>query len=185
MSGIFSDLYMIYHIGLEWPWKIIIRLEYCSIPVIILSAAYFIHLIYPLEFGVKGLTFFCVLSLVAIAVVISVPNHLLTETLTGLQVIGLLFSLAVMTIILLAIYRNRRGAWLSACSFLCFAAIGFYNIYAFLFNVDLNRVIIFYGYTAALLLSIISLARRTPIRLKEEKYEMLRYEDLYESEKNL
>jgi hypothetical protein len=175
----FSDLYLIYQVGADFPWFITIRLEYCSIPLIVLSASIFLHAIYPIEFGKNHTLFFNYLSGLALITVLLMPTGMLTETLIGLQIIGLAFALTIFVSIYRAVYRQRSGAWLSASSVACFAAVGIYNIYALLFSMDLNRLMVLGGYTAALILSVISLTRRTPIRLKEEHLDMLRYEDFY------
>jgi hypothetical protein len=175
---LFSDLYIVNKMTLVIPWLVTAKAEYSSIPIVILASCYFIRLTYPTEFSRVMAGIFIGLCGVALFVILFLPSSLLTETLLVLQLIGLAFAVVVLIVIIRALYRQRRGAWLTALSFFCFTIIGFYNIYAFIAGLDLNRNFIHIGYAMSLILSVVSLNSRTPMRLREE-LDMLRYEDLY------
>jgi len=179
---LFSDLYFANQFTQLIPWIVTAKLEYASIPMVILASCYFIRITYPIEFSriVSGI--FIGISGVAIVAILFLPSALLSETLVVLQLTGLAFAVVVLVTIIRALYRQRRGARLTALSFFCFTVIGFYNIYAFIAGLDLDRTIIHAGYAVSLILSTVSLNLRTPMRLREEALDMLRYEDLYKEQ---
>jgi hypothetical protein len=179
---LFSDLYLVNRFTQVIPWLVTAKLEYSSIPIVILASCYFIRLTYPTEFSRIMAGIFVGLCSLALVAILVLPSSLLTETLVALQLTGLAFTVAILVTIIRALYRQRRGAWLTALSFFCFAVIGFYNIYAFVAGLDLNRTFIHAGYAVSLILSVVSLNSRTPIRLREEALDMLRYEDLYKDQ---
>jgi hypothetical protein len=66
-----------------------------------------------------------------------------------------------------------------------FTLVGFYNVYAFIAVTDLNRIVIHIGYALALLLNVASLLYRTPMRLRSEEHDILRFNDLYKDQVNI
>jgi hypothetical protein len=176
---LFSDLYLANQFTDIIPWIVTAKLEYSSIPLVILASCYFIRLTYPIEFSRIIAGIFIGISSVTLLAVMFLPSALLSVILVVLQLTGLAFAIVILITIIRALYRQRRGAWLTGLSFFCFAVIGFYNIYAFIAGLDLDRTVIHAGYSLSLILSVVSLNARTPMRLREEALDMLRYEDLY------
>jgi len=179
---LFSDLYLANQFTDIIPWIVTVKLEYGSIPIVILASCYFIRLTYPIEFSRLVAGIFISICGVGLIAILFLPSNLLSETLLAMQLTGLVFAAAVLVTIIRALYRQRRGAWLTALSFFCFTVIGVYNIYAFVAGLDLDRTVIHVGYGVSLILSMVSLNLRTPMRLQEEAFDMLRYEDLYQKE---
>lgn len=179
---LFSDLYFYYDIGINPGWEVASKIEYITVPLIVLSASLFLSAIYPQEFKRTILYFLVTINAVLIAVVIVAPFSILSPVLVILQVVGLIFIGVIFYVIVKALILRRSGAWISGLGVLVFALVGFYNIYSFMAHSDLNRVIIHSGYAIALLLNIFSLLYRTPLRLKAEESDVLRYSDLYNSD---
>ncbi|HCZ37702.1 MAG TPA: hypothetical protein DHV26_17420 [Cytophagales bacterium] len=111
-----------------------------------------------------------------------IPSEGLTPILLLLQVLGLSLAVYCSISILRAVVINRSGAWVTALSMVMFIVVASYNVYAFIMVLDLNRAFIHIGYASAISLAAFSLMYRTPLRLKQEDSEMLRYEDLYGKE---
>jgi len=179
---LFSDLYLFSDLGIHVPWIIVAKLEYATIPLIIVFATIFIAHIYPLEFKRKLSYFFIILNSLLVAVVVASPSSLFSPLLVVLQIVGLAFIAVAMYVIIGALIFRRAGAWVSVLGLVAFVLVGFYNIYAFITFSDLNRIVIHSGYALALLLNIVSLLYRTPMRLRYEEDNILRYSDLYGSE---
>jgi hypothetical protein len=104
---------------------------------------------------------------------------MLSPLLLVLQVMGLALVLYTIFVIMKALIFPRTGAWVSALGTGVFALVGFYNIYAFITLIDLDRTIIHSGYALALILNVASLMYRTPLRLRTEEQDMLRFSDFY------
>jgi hypothetical protein len=181
---LFSDLYFYYDFGIDMDWEWAAKIEYSTIPLIVLFGSLFIATIYPQEFKRRILYFFVAINGLLILVTILAPSSLFSPLLVVLQVIGL--SLLVYTIyaIIKALIFQRKGAVVSALATGVFVLVGFYNIYAFITLTDLDRTVIHGGYAVALILNVISLLYRTPVRLRSEEQEMLRFSDFY-SDKSL
>jgi hypothetical protein len=176
---LFSDLYFYYDLGMNVPWQWAARIEYGTIPLIILCGSLFIATIYPQEFKRGILYFFVSINALLIVVIIVCPSSLLSPLVLGLQFIGLALIVYTVYAIMRALIYQRKGAWVSALGTFVFAMIGFYNIYVFITLGDLNRTVIDSGYALALILNVISLLYRTPVRLRTEEQDTLRFSDLY------
>lgn len=176
---LFSDLYFYYDFGIDVNWAWAARIEYITIPLIVLFASLFMATIYPREFKRAILYVFVILNLSLILVIIFSPFSIFSTLLLILQVVGLALVLYTIYAILRALTFQRKGAWVSALSTGVFALVAFYNIYAFITATDLNRTIIHSGYALALILNVISLQYRTPVRLRSEEQDILRFSDLY------
>jgi hypothetical protein len=174
---LFSDLYFAFDFGINFPWIVVAKIEYATIPLIVISAAFFISSIYPRDFKPFMVVTFVVCCLMMMVAVVAVPSRLLSPLLVAMQIVGLLFCLGIIYAIVRAITFKRVGAWISALSVAVFTMVGFYNIYAFIFVLDLNRTVIHVGYALAMVLSVVSLVYRTPLRLKKEEDEILRFDD--------
>jgi hypothetical protein len=182
---LFSDLYFYYDFGIEMPWAWAARIEYSTIPLIVLTASLFIAALYPQEFK-RGVLYFSVgLNTLLLIATIVAPSEMLSPLVVVLQVAGLSFVLYAIYVILKALIFPRTGAWVSALGTAVFALVGFYNIYAFITLIDLNRTVIHTGYAVALILNVISLLYRTPMRLRTEEEDMLRFSDLYDEKESV
>jgi hypothetical protein len=175
----FSDLYFYYDLGLNIPWQWAARIEYITMPFIVLCGALFLATIYPQEFKRVILYFFVSVNALLIVVIAFCPSSLFSPLVLALQLIGLALVMYSIYAILKALIFQRKGAWVSALGTGVFAMIGFYNIYVFIMMGDLNRTFIHCGYALALLLNVISLLYRTPVRLRHEEQDTLRFSDLY------
>lgn len=176
---LFSDLYFYYDLAIHVPWEWAARIEYSTIPLVVLFGSLFMATIYPQDFKRGVLYFFVVVNILLIAIVVLAPFAMFSSLLLVLQVVGLILLLYTMYAVLKALVFQRKGAWVSALSTAVFALVGFYNIYAFITGTDLNRTIIHSGYAIALILNVISLQYRTPVRLRAEEQDILRFSDLY------
>ena len=176
---LFSDLYLATDFEINLPWLVAAKIEYATVPLIILAAATFVSGIYPKEFKRAARIFFQASSAVALLGIVLIPSGALTPVLLLLQVLGLSLAIYSSVSIFRAIVINRSGAWVTALSMGVLVIVASYNVYAFLMVLDLNRAFIHIGYACALSLSAFSLMYRTPLRLKQEDSELLRYEDLY------
>jgi hypothetical protein len=182
---LFSDLYFYYDLGIDVSWEWAAKIEYSTIPLIVLCASFFIGTIYPQEFKRVILYFFVVVDTLLIVVTFLSPSSLFSPLLVVLQVTALALVLYTIFAIIKALIFQRKGAWVSALGTGVFALVGFYNIYAFITLTDLNRTIIHSGYALALILNVISLLYRTPMRLRSEEQDMLRFSDLYGDRESL
>ena len=180
---LFSDLYLAIDFGIDLPWIVAAKIEYATVPLIIITAAMFMGSIYPREFKKPAQVFFQITSLVSLALIIFVPSGGLMPLLTFLQILGLFLAAYSAYSIVQALLINRSGAWISALSMGAFVLVASYNIYAFIMVLDLNRTLIHAGYASALILCAISLFYRTPLRLKTESNQTLRYEDFFPADK--
>lgn len=176
---IFSDLYFYNDFGIDTGWEIAARIEYLTIPLIVLCGALFISSIYPQEFKRVLLYIFVVINAVLIGVVVFADSSMFSPLLLVLQVEALTFIVYVMYAIIRALIFQRAGAWVSVLGLIVFTLVGFYNVYAFITVTDLNRIVIHSGYAIALLLNVASLLYRTPMRLQSEERDILRFTDLY------
>ena len=176
---LFSDLYFSYDVGLKLSWMMVARIEYGTVPIIVLSGAFFLSSIYPQEFRKKVLYFFAGINSTLVLLVIFSPTAFFFELLSTIQIIALLFLFYVIYVVVKAVIYRRVGAWITALGLAVFAVVGLYNIYALINIVDLNRLFIYCGYASALVLNIVSLLYRTPIRLRTEEQDILRFSDLY------
>ena len=177
----FSDLYLYDEFGIRFAWAVVAKIEYLTVPLIVFCASFLMATIYPQEFRKKSLYFFATLNALLILVVIIASSSWFSPLLLVLQIVVLVFIFYVIYALVKAILYHRGGAWVSAFGLAVFAAVGFYNVYAFVAMSDLNRVIIYAGYLIALVLNVISLFYRTPVRLLSEERDILRYSDLYQS----
>ncbi|MBX2899262.1 MAG: hypothetical protein KF775_06415 [Cyclobacteriaceae bacterium] len=177
---LFSDLYLALDLGIELPWLVAAKLEYATVPMIVIAATTFMAGIYPNEFRKFACIFFQVTSAILILAIILVPSGGLTPLLFLMQILGLTLAIYCTVTILRAMVINRSGVWLNALSMGVLIVVASYNIYTFIAVIDLNRAIIHSGYAIALSLSAFSLIYRTPLRLRQEESERLRYEDLYQ-----
>lgn len=179
---IFSDLYFYNDFGIDPSWEVAAKIEYLTIPLIVMCGALFIASIYPQEFKRVLLHFFVMLNALLIALVIFASSSMFSPLLLVLQIIALTFIVYVMYAIVRALIFQRAGAWVSVLGLLVFALVGFYNVYAFITVTDLNRIVIHSGYALALLLNVASLLYRTPMRLRSEEHDILRFNDLYKDQ---
>jgi hypothetical protein len=179
---LFSDLYLATDFEIDLPWLLAAKIEYATVPLIVAAAATFMSAIYPKEFKRTARIFFQATSAIAVLCIVLIPSGGLTPILLLLQVLGLSLAVYCSISILRAVITNRSGAWVTALSMGVLIAVASYNVYAFIMVLDLNRAFIHIGYACALSLAAFSLMYRTPLRLKQEDSEMLRYEDLYGKE---
>jgi hypothetical protein len=179
---IFSDLYFYYDFGIDLSWEVAAKIEYLTIPLIIICGALFMWSIYPQEFKRIPLYFFIVVNTLLTGAVIFASSSMFSPLLLVLQVTGLTFIVYLMYAIIRALIFQRAGAWISVLGMIVFALVGFYNIYAFISVSDLNRIVIHSGYALALLLNVVSLLYRTPMRLQSEEHDILRFTDLYKDQ---
>lgn len=176
---LFSDLYFYYDFGIDTNWIWAAKIEYSTIPLIILAASFFMAALYPQEFKKTMLYFFAFTNAILVLVVFFSPSSMFSPLLVLLQVMGLALVVYTIFVVMKALIFPRTGAWVSALGTGVFALVGFYNIYAFITLIDLNRTIIHSGYAVALILSAVSLTYRTPLTLRTEEQDMLRFSDFY------
>jgi hypothetical protein len=182
---LFSDLYFYYDFGIAVTWEWAAKIEYSTIPLIVLCASLFIATIYPQEFGKRVLYFFVIVNAVLIGLTFIAPSRFFSPLLVVLQIVGLVLVLYTIYAIVKALIYQRKGAWVSALGTGVFSLVGFYNIYAFITLSDLDRTVIHIGYAIALILNVISLLYRTPMRLRSEEQDMLRFSDFYSDNKGV
>lgn len=176
---LFSDLYFYRDLELELSWMVAARLEYLTIPLLLLCAVFFLQGIYPKEVHRSIKIFYIVANLLMAGLVLILPSVAFTQLLIMSQVIGLSFIVIAIITITRAIVRDRAGAWVSAVGLITLACVGFYNIYTFINVIDMNRVVIHAGYLLAMLMNVISLMYRTPMTLSDEDEFVMRYEDYF------
>lgn len=179
---LFSDLYFYRHFLMDPSWDTVARLEYCSIPLIVIAGSFFMRSIYPQEFRRWALYGLVALNGVLVAATVLVPSSVFSPLLVVIQFAALVMLLYSVYTILNAMIFRRRGAWVSAFGAFIFVSVGVYNVYAFLTLADLNRVLIHTGYFVALTLNLMSLIYRTPVRLRSEEQDILRFTDFYKEE---
>jgi hypothetical protein len=177
---LFSDLYYYYDFNIDIGWEWAARIEYSTIPLIVLSASLFIANIYPLEFKKGILYFFVIADALLVVITFVTPLPLISPLLVVLQVVGLMLGGYTIYVVLIALIAQRKGAWVTAVGTGVFATVGFYNIYAFITLSDLNRIFIHSGYALAMVLNVVSLLYRTPMRLRSEEEDILRFSDFYQ-----
>lgn len=175
----FSDLYPYYDFGLTLSWVIAAKIEYASVPIIVIWGTLFISSIYPLEFKRPVKIFFLVVNFALVLFVFFTSPSAFAKLLTVIQMVALAFLVYAVYCITKAVIYERVGAWATAIGVAIFALVGIYNLFTFLFVIELNRIVILVGYSLALVLNAVSLWYRTSVRLKEENQSMLRYSDLY------
>ena len=179
---IFSDLYFYYDFGLLPSWEVAAKIEYLTISLIVISSALFISSIYPKEFRRTRLYFFIVTNALLAVVIIFSSSSIFSPLLTVLQVLALTFTMFVIYVLVKALIFQRAGAWVSVLGVTVFALVGFYNVYAFINVADLNRIVIHSGYALALLLNVVSLVYRTPMRIHSEEHDTLHFSDFYKDQ---
>lgn len=179
---LFSDLYFYEYLGIDLGWEWVARLEYSSIPLIVATGCFFMRSIYPQEFRRWALIGLVALNGSLFMATWVVPSSVFSPLLIVLQFAALTMLLYSLYTILNALIFGRKGAWLSVAGALIFTLVGVYNVYAFLTLADLNRTIIHIGYAAALVLNLVSLLYRTPVRLLSEEQDILRYSDFYKED---
>jgi hypothetical protein len=182
---LFSDLYFYYDFGITMDWEWAAKIEYSTIPLIVLIGSLFIATIYPQEFKRRILYFFVAINALLIVVTIVSPSSMFSPLLVVLQLVGLSLLIYTIYAIIKALIFLRKGAFVSALATGVFVLVGFYNIYAFITLADLDRTIIHGGYAVALILNVISLLYRTPVRLRSEEQDMLRFSDFYSDKESL
>lgn len=179
---LFSDQYPYYDFGIHLPWEVAAKIEYISIPFMVTWGVLFIAHIYPLEFRrIVKLLFLTANGLLIIVTVLVAPT-ILTYLLIAIQIVALSFLLYVIYVIIKALIFERVGAWLSVAGIIIFTLAAIYNLLAIVYFNEFNRIIVHACYTLALVLNAISLWYRTPIRIKGEEQNILRYSDLYSTE---
>jgi len=181
---LFSDLYFYYDFLLSPPWNIAARIEYLTMPLLIITGTLFLSSIYPQDFKKFVKYFFVAVNSALALIIVFSPSSIFSQMLVILQLIGMLFTAYNVYVLVKALLSKRAGAWFTMLGLGVFSLVGFYNIYAFITLLDLDRLLIHVGYGIALILNIISLFYRTPLRLSIEKDDILRYEDLYSEHSN-
>lgn len=176
---LFSDLYFYNDFGLDIDWIWAAKIEYTTIPLIVLCASFFMAALYPQEFKRTMLYFFVFTNAILVLITFFSPSSMFSPLLVLLQIMGLALVVYTIIVVMKALIFPRTGAWVSALGTGVFALVGFYNIYAFITLIDLNRTIIHSGYAIALILSAVSLMYRTPLRLRTEEQDILRFSDFY------
>ncbi len=179
---LFSDLYFYRYLLLKPSWAWVARLEYSSIPLIVVAGSFFMRSIYPQEFKRWALYTLVAINGVLIMVTVFAASSIFSPLLIFLQFAALMMLLYSLYVILNALIFGRKGALFSAFGALIFTLVGVYNIYAFLTLADLNRIIIHSGYAVALIFNVVSLLYRTPVRLLSEEQDILRFSDFYKED---
>lgn len=179
---LFSDFYSYYDFGLRLPWLLAARIEYLSVPLLTMFGVLFISSIYPLDFNRRVRTGFLLINVILILVIIVAQASVLSELLLLIQICTLALLIYVIYAIVRALIYERPGAWLSTIGIVIFTLAGIYNLFAIFYFMELNRIIIHSCYTLAMILNAFSLLYRTPIRIRQEEQNILRYSDLYNPE---
>ncbi|HNP08146.1 MAG TPA: 7TM-DISM domain-containing protein [Cyclobacteriaceae bacterium] len=177
---LFSDMYLHYEIiPFEIPWGIAVRIEYATIPLIVIWSVLFLAGQYPNEFKKPVRSFFLLASGLFFMLTVFIGFQFISQLLLFMQVTSLAFLVYSIFAIISALLYERVGAWLSALGLAIFVLVGFYNIAIIVSGGELNRIIIYVGYTIALLLNALSLFYRTEERIAKEARNKLSYSDFY------
>lgn len=177
---IFSDIYLYYDLlPMNVSWPMAVRIEYMTIPLIIITGGLFMSGKYPNEFKKGFRVFYLAINSLFIALIVLIGSSFLSQLLSVIQVITISFLGYAIYAIINALLDERVGAWTSALGLFIFALVGIYNIVIFIFGIELSRLVIYSGYSVALLLSATSLFYRTPGQISTEKNQILRYSDFY------
>lgn len=179
---LFSDYYPYYDFGIRLPWLLAARIEYISVPLMTTLGILFICSIYPLDFNRRVRVAFLVINLILIFFICLAPPSILSELLLLIQICTFAFLIYVIFAVSRALIYERPGAWLTAVGIVIFALAGIYNLFAIFYFMELNRIIIHSAYTLAMIMNALSLLYRTPIRIRQEEQNILRYSDLYNPE---
>ena len=163
--------------AMSWEWAA--KIEYGTIPLIVLSGSLFIASIYPQEFRRSVLYFTVGANALLVIAALLASSSILSPLLLVIQIFALALVSYAIYVILKALISGRIGAWITSGGITAFAVVGFYNIYIFLTLSDLNRTVIHSGYALALVLNVISLLYRTPMRIRSEEEDILRFSDFY------
>lgn len=178
----FSDTYPYYNFNLQVPWETAVKIEYMSVSLIVIFGVLFISSIYPIEFKRPVRISFLVVHLILIFFILLAEPGILTQLLFLIQICALAFLVYVIYAIIRALVYERAGAWVSTLGIVIFTLAGIYNLFTFLYFIELNRIVIHSCYTIAVMLNAFSLWYRTPVQIKQEEQNILRYSDLYNTE---
>lgn len=178
----FSDKYPYYDFGLSISWETAAKIEYTSVPLMVIFGVLFISSIYPIEFKRYIRVSFLVIHLILLLFTFLATPAILSQLLFLIQICSLVFLIYVIYAIVRALIYERAGAWVSTLGIAIFALAGIYNLFTYLYFMELNRIVIHTCYTLAMILNAFSLWYRTPIRIKQEEQNILRYSDLYNTD---
>ncbi|MEQ9412560.1 MAG: 7TM diverse intracellular signaling domain-containing protein, partial [Cyclobacteriaceae bacterium] len=177
---LFSDMYLYYDLmPFAIPWNIAVRIEYATVPFVVAWSALFVSGKYPNEFRKSVKVFFILTSTLFIILTALVGFKFISQLLLIIQVTTLAFLVYTIVAIINAMLDSRVGAWTSALGLAICVSVGFYNIAILLSGGELNRLIIYGGYTTALILNALSLLYRTDDQIAKEKRNRLSYSDFY------
>lgn len=178
----FSDRYSYYDFGISLPWEIAAKIEYITVPLLVVWGVLFISSIYPLEFKRPVRISFLVINVLLLIAIIIAKVSWLSQLLLVIQLAALSVTLFVIYATIKAAAYERTGAWLSVAGIAMFAVAAVYNLFTFLYVLELNRIIIHSCYALGLIISALALMYRTPMQIMEEEKSILRYSDLYKTE---
>lgn len=177
---LFSDMYLYYDIiPFAIPWNIAVRIEYATVPFVVAWSALFVSGKYPIEFKKSIRMFFILTSALFIFLTAVVGFKFISQLLLFIQVTTLAFLVYTIVAIVNAMIDGRVGAWTSAVGLGICVLVGFYNIAILLSGGEINRLIIYGGYAAALILNALSLLYRTEDQIANETRNKLSYSDFY------
>ena len=177
---LFSDMYLYYDlIPFSIPWNIAVRIEYATVPFVVAWSTLFVSGKYPNEFKKSIRMFFILTSALFIVLTAVVGFKFISQLLLFIQVTTLAFLVYIIVAIINAMLDGRVGAWTSAIGLAICVLVGFYNIAILLSGGEINRLIIYGGYTAALILNGLSLLYRTDDQIAKEKRNKLSFSDFY------
>lgn len=176
---VFSDLYPFHEFGWGVPWDIAVRIEYASIPFIVIWSTLFVSRLYPLEFRKAIKVFHLAVNALLILIVLLISPDYYSQVLLIIQIVALSFLIYAIYAVAHAVLYGRVGAWVSAMGILVACGVSCYNVFILMYLIDLNRIVLHTGYAIALILNLISLWYRTPVQLRMEE-ETLKYSDLFE-----
>ena len=123
--------------------------------------------------------FFILTSALFIFLTAVVGFKFISQLLLFIQVTTLAFLVYTIVAIVNAMIDGRVGAWTSAVGLGICVLVGFYNIAILLSGGEINRLIIYGGYAAALILNALSLLYRTEDQIANETRNKLSYSDFY------
>lgn len=177
---LFSDMYLHYDIiPFEIPWGTVVRIEYATVPLIVIWSVLFLAGQYPNEFKKPIRGFFLLAGMLFFILTVFIGFQFISQLLLFIQVTSLAFLVYSIFAIISALLYERVGAWLSALGLAIFVLVGFYNIAIIVSGGELNRIVIYLGYTVALILNALSLLYRTDARISREVSNKLSYSDFF------
>lgn len=177
---LFSDMYLYYDLlPFNIPWELAVRIEYITVPFVVAWSALFVSGKYPNEFKRPVRMFFVLTSVLLVVLTALIGFRFISQMLLFIQVTTLAFLIAAIIAIMNAMFDGRIGAWTSATGLGICVLVGFYNIAILLSGGEINRLIIYGGYTVALILNALSLFYRTTDQIAKEKHNTLSYSDFF------